>query len=109
MLEMGKRRVPTVSADEPADSLLGKAIEAELDLHGADTASAGKQLEFFLDRLSRTRPGSVVRVITGKGNRSGEGPVLRPLVARLLAGPLARYVARHTMDSAGGAFLIQVP
>jgi hypothetical protein len=47
----------------------------------------------FLLRCSRTRPGAVVRVITGRGNRSAGPAVLQPLVGRLLRGPLSRYVA----------------
>ena len=57
-------------------------------------------------RCSRTRPGDVVRIITGRGNRSAGPAVLQPLVGRLLRGPLSRYVADERADVGGGAFLV---
>ena len=105
---MGKRRLETGQPAVAVDSLLGKPVEGELDLHGHDSRSAEVALESFISRWSQTRSGAVVRVITGRGNRSGGAPVLQPVVARLLAGRLAQYVNRHTVDRGGGAFLVQV-
>jgi DNA-nicking Smr family endonuclease len=59
-------------------------------------------------RWSASRPGAVVRVITGRGNRSEAGPVLRPLVRELLEGRLKRYVRRYSVETGGGAYLVQV-
>lgn len=90
------------------DSLLVKPVEDETDLHRLDARSAEIKLESFLMRWSRTKPTAVVRVITGRGNRSDSGPVLQPLVRELLRGRLGRYVKRFTMDAGGGAFLLEV-
>ena len=105
---MGKRRIPQVQASEPIDTLIGKPIVDELDLHGLDGVEAGQRLEHFVIRLAATSPGGVVRVITGRGNRSAQGPVLQPLVGRLLDGLLKGRVQRYRLDAAGGAYLIQL-
>jgi DNA-nicking Smr family endonuclease len=105
---VGKRRIPLKTSTDPIDSLLAKPVEAVLDLHGEEARSAEFKLESFLFRLAKTRPGAVVRVITGRGNRSDSGPVLKPLVRDLLDGRLAKHVERYTMESGGGAYLVQV-
>jgi hypothetical protein len=50
----------------------------------------------------------VLRVITGRGNRSPEGPVLQPRVRALLAGPLASLVAEYTAEPGSGAYRVRV-
>ncbi|MBI4503817.1 MAG: Smr/MutS family protein [Gemmatimonadetes bacterium] len=62
----------------------------------------------FLDRWARTRPGAVVRIVTGRGNHSEGAPVLYPMVAQLLGGRLAHYVRTSRPDSSFGAYLVQV-
>jgi DNA-nicking Smr family endonuclease len=66
------------------------------------------QLEAFLTRWALSKPGAVVRVITGRGNRSNGGPVLKPLVQTLLEARLTRLVQRYTIEAGGGAYLVQV-
>ncbi len=105
---MGKRRVPLKNDSEPIDSILAKPVEEICDLHGLDARGAELRLESFLDRCARTRPGAVVRIITGRGNRSEGTAVLRPLVAKLLGGRLDKYIERHRVDSGGGAYLVQM-
>ena len=105
---MGKRRIPLKTSTDPVDSLLAKPVEAELELHGLDARSAEFKLESFLFRMAQTKPGAVVRVITGRGNRSETGPVLKPLVRDLLDGRLAKHVERYTVDQGSGAYLVQV-
>jgi DNA-nicking Smr family endonuclease len=105
---MGRRRIPKVESAEPIDSLLGRPVVAVVDLHGLDAKSAELRLEHFLMRVTVTSPGLVVRVITGRGNRSDEGSVLLPLVGRLLDGRLRRYAGRYRMDTGGGAYLVQL-
>jgi DNA-nicking Smr family endonuclease len=59
-------------------------IEAELDLHGHTAAQAGGVLAAFL-REARTHSVRCVRIIHGKGLRSGQrGPVLKNVVNGLL-------------------------
>ena len=56
------------------------SIEAELDLHGMTRAAARAQLRQFLVECARRRIGCV-RIIHGKGRRSGPGgPVLKEAV-----------------------------
>ena len=105
---MGKRRIPQVQTAGPIDSILGKPVVAEVDLHGLDAKGAELRLESFLTRLRVTSPGAVVRVITGRGNRSEGAAVLRPLVARLLEGRLKKHVERYRLDSGSGAYLVQL-
>lgn len=61
------------------------SIEAEIDLHGLNRSEALAALrEFVTD--ARARRFGCVRVIHGKGSRSGpEGPVLKACVHRWLA------------------------
>ncbi len=59
-------------------------IAAQLDLHGLTSEQAREALREFLAECE-WRGHGCVRIVTGKGNRSGErGPVLKPRVARWL-------------------------
>ncbi len=105
---MGKRRIPVKDGGEPTDVLQGKPVEAELDLHTLDGMTAEQTLSIFLERVVHTNPGRVVRVITGRGNRSAGMPILQPLVRRLLAAEVGNRVNRFVPDAGGGAFLIEI-
>ena len=105
---MGRRRPRSPKASGPTDSLHAAIVVDERDLHHLTAAEAAVQLESFLVGWSRRRPGAVVRVITGKGNRSQGGPVLKPLVPELLVGRLAPVVEDYAVESGGGAYLIRV-
>ena len=61
-------------------------VAAEIDLHGCRAREALADLARFLDTVPRSAGAVCVRVIHGKGRRSPEGPVLRPLVAAWLSG-----------------------
>ena len=62
-------------------------IDARIDLHGHDRASAVRELDRFVGE-ARTRGARVVLVIHGRGRGSDTGePVLRPAVWDWLAGP----------------------
>jgi hypothetical protein len=52
----------------------------------------------FLLSSSRRYPGKIVHVITGKGRGSPNGPVLKPLVKRLLQTELSKCVADWALD-----------
>lgn len=86
----------------------GVIVADTLDLHGENSVTAERRLESFLVRWHRTRSGVVVRVITGRGNRSEGGPVLRGVVRQLLVGRLAGYVEEFTVDEGAGAYLVRV-
>jgi DNA-nicking Smr family endonuclease len=105
---MGRRRIPLKDTHDPIDSLVGKPVEGSTDLHGLDALTAEVRLEAFLTRWALSKPGAVVRVITGRGNRSGDRAVLKPLVRDLLDGSLKRLVQRYTVEPGGGAYLVQL-
>ena len=105
---MGKRRSRNPAPSGPIGTLHSAVVDDERDLHELTTAEAEAQLEPFLLGWSRRRSGAVVRVITGRGNRSPDGPVLRPLVRRLLEGRLAPLVEEFVVEAGGGAYLIRV-
>jgi DNA-nicking Smr family endonuclease len=105
---MGRRRPRSPAPSEPTGTLHAAIVDDERDLHHLTAAEAAAALESFLIGWSRRRPGAVLRVITGRGNRSPGGPVLRPLVRDLLTGRLAPVVADHAVEAGGGAYLVRV-
>ncbi len=105
---MGRRRPRPPKPPSPSDSLHFAVVVDEKDLHHLTAAEAEVQLESFLLGWSRHRPGAVVRVITGRGNRSAGGPVLQPRVRELLAGRLARLVEDYALESGAGAYRVRV-
>lgn len=84
------------------------SIADELDLHGLSATEARSVLDQFLAE-SVERGHSCVRVIHGKGTRSGHrGPVLKPKVARWLRrrdGVLA-YTTARPVDGGSGALYV---
>jgi DNA-nicking Smr family endonuclease len=105
---MGQRRPRTPKPSGPIGTLHTAIVDDERDLHHLTADEAAAQLEAFLLGWSRRRSGAVVRVITGRGNRSPGGPVLRPRVRELLTGRLAPLVEDFVMETGGGAYLIRV-
>jgi len=82
--------------------------QAELDLHGVTAAEVQQKVAWFLEN-SRFYGFEAVRIITGKGSRSEEGPVLRPLVEEYLDGPGRTYVVewlRAPQKQGGGGAII---
>lgn len=92
---------------DPFDPLDGP-VAATLDLHGSSRLDAPRRLADFLETSIRRHPGGLVHVITGRGRGSAAGPVLFPLVRRLLAGDLARYVATAGRDYDDGGHLVRL-
>jgi len=88
------------------DRVLDAPVAASLDLHGAMVAEATAQVRSFLTAASKVHRGKVVRIITGRGRGSERGAVLRPLVARLLKGPLSLYVADYSLSVDEGSYLV---
>lgn len=105
---MGKRRPRSPAPSGPIGTLHAAVVDDERDLHDLTAAEAEAQLEQFLLGWSHRRSGAVLRVITGRGNRSPGGPVLRPRVRALLAGRLAPWVEEYVIEAGGGAYLIRV-
>ncbi len=103
-----KRRLAQVTGHEPPHTLLGKIPARELDLHRVQADQAERLVRNLLMTSTRHGSGQVVRIVTGKGNRSAGGPVLMPLVRRLLETNLARFVAEFALDRDGGSFLVRL-
>jgi DNA-nicking Smr family endonuclease len=83
-------------------------VEAELDLHGLRAQEAGVQLAHFLQRV-RSRGLQCVRIIHGKGLRSGQrGPVLKITVNTLLrrAEPVLAFTSAPPKSGGTGATLV---
>ena len=102
-----KRRLAQVRGHEPP-TLLGAIPARELDLHHVHADQAERLVRNLVMTVTKGGPGQVVRIITGKGNRSEEGPVLLPLVRRLLETTLAECVTEFTLDRDGGSFLVRL-
>jgi DNA-nicking Smr family endonuclease len=81
-------RAPDVAAKEVRSLRAGERdVEARIDLHGRDRASAVRDLEAFVAG-ARGRGARVVLIIHGRGHGSDPGgPVLRPAVWDWLGGP----------------------
>lgn len=106
---MGKRYPHRPPRSGPPGGLHAAVVVAEVDLHGFRARQAELRVEGFL-RTSRVRhPGEVVRIITGRGNRSEGGrAVLRDVVRDLLDGRLAEHAEEHTVAMGGGAVLVRL-
>jgi len=104
---MGKRRT---SKPQPPRlrTLHVSLVVDELDLHGFTAAEAERRLEGFLDVHAVRSPGSVVRVITGRGTRSAGPAVLMTVVRDALTGWLAHRVEDWAVDVGGGAYLVKI-
>jgi DNA-nicking Smr family endonuclease len=83
-------------------------IESEIDLHGLTVEQAAAQLHDFL-RAARARELRCVRVIHGKGLRSGaRGPVLKNTVNALLrrSDPVLAFASARPVAGGTGATLV---
>ncbi|MCC7461336.1 MAG: Smr/MutS family protein [Gammaproteobacteria bacterium] len=83
-------------------------VEAATDLHGMNAGDAAQALRAFL-REARARQLRCVRVIHGKGLRSGlRGPVLKQTVNTLLrqADPVLAFASARPRDGGTGATLV---
>ncbi len=102
------RRGPRSPRFDASDPLLDAPVAAQLDLHRLTGQEVESVVRGFLEAQQRRGPGSVVRVITGKGRNSPDGPVLLPRVRTLLKGALARYVADWRLGDDGGSFVVKL-
>lgn len=83
-------------------------VQAEIDLHGLTVAEAKEALREFIAH-SLTRHIRCVRVIHGKGLRSGHrGPVLKGAVSHVLRriAPVLAYVSARQVDGGTGAIYV---
>lgn len=95
--------------DDGTPRTLHTAVVVEtLDLHGHTADEAERRLAMLLDRVGRTDPGGVVRVVTGRGARSAGPPVLQGVVRAALNGRLSDRVDEWAVDIGSGAYLVRV-
>lgn len=83
-------------------------VEAELDLHGMERVEARRQTLHFIEN-SFHQGWRTVRIITGQGHHSSNGPVLRDTIERLLRDEAPRQVlewGRAPARQGGGGALI---
>ena len=92
---------------DASDPLLDAPVVAQLDLHRLTGDEVERVVRNFLETQQKRGPG-VVRIITGKGKNSPDGPVLLPKVRALLKGALAKYVAEWRLGDDGGSFVVRV-
>lgn len=84
------------------------SMQAVLDLHGMTIAQAKPAVVHFLDH-ARDRGLRAVRIIHGKGNRSGQrGPVLKASVAHWLRQrqEVLAYASARPVDGGSGAVYV---
>jgi DNA-nicking Smr family endonuclease len=102
-------RRPGVPAPVFRDLRSGRfRVEAECDLHGLRQHEAAKVLGAFLAEALQRR-WRVVRVVHGKGLRSGQhGPVLKPMVNAYLqrVGAVLAFASGREVDGGVGASLV---
>jgi DNA-nicking Smr family endonuclease len=83
-------------------------VQGEIDLHGLTVAEAKQALRDFLG-LALTRQWRCIRIVHGKGLRSGHrGPVLKGMVGTMLRklGPVLAYVSARQVDGGTGALYV---
>jgi len=83
-------------------------VEAELDLHGLTASAGAAQLAQFI-QYARGRALRCVRIVHGKGLRSGNrGPVLKNTVNTLLrrAAPVLAFASARPAGGGTGATLV---
>jgi DNA-nicking Smr family endonuclease len=79
------------------------------DLHGQAVSEAAANTERFLRSQARVRPGSVVRLITGRGRGGGGAPV-RTRVRTLLRSlrDQGAVVRDYLLEDSEGSFLVRL-
>jgi DNA-nicking Smr family endonuclease len=83
--------------------------DAVFDLHGQSVSEAATNAERFLRAQARARPGSVVRLITGRGRSGGGAPIrtrVRGLLRRLKES--GSTVRDYILEETEGSYLIRL-
>lgn len=109
---MGKRRPAKVAPPQLPETLLGAFPDHTVDLHGMTAAQAERRVDNLLATWAKRQPGAVLKIITGLGNRSQDGPVLLHAVEDYLRDELSLGRERRITDMAraagGGGWVVRV-
>ena len=82
---------------------------AFFDLHGQTVLEAVANAERFLASQAKSRPGEVVRIITGRG-RGGQGAPIRTRVRTMLRRleTEGRLIRDFVLEDSEGSFLVRL-
>jgi DNA-nicking Smr family endonuclease len=109
---MGKRRPAKVDPPRLPETLLGAFPDHTVDLHGLTAAQAERRVDNLLSTWTRREPGAVLKIVTGVGNRSEDGPVLLHAVEDYLREELALGAEGRISDMAraagGGGWMVRI-
>ncbi len=105
---MGKRRRHPVVQPDPVRTLHGSNPEATLDLHNLTASQGERRVRDLVQSWRRRRPGTVLRIITGKGRRSEAAPVHLERIRELLSGALRGDVEEFVLEAGGGSYLVRL-
>jgi DNA-nicking Smr family endonuclease len=86
-----------------------RAPDATFDLHGQSVLEAAGNAERFLRAQAKSRPGGIVRLITGRG-RGGHGAPIRSRVRTLLRTlkESERVVRDYELEDSDGSYLVRL-
>jgi DNA-nicking Smr family endonuclease len=86
-----------------------RSPDATFDLHGQTVLEAVTNAERFLRAQARARPGSVVRLITGRGRAGGGAPVRTRIRSLLRALKDSGSVVRDfLLEDTAGSYLVRL-
>ncbi len=105
---MRRRRYRTPSEHRnPFDPLDGP-VSQTIDLHQWTRSEVEANLFGVVQAIRRRERGALLHLVTGRGKHSAGGPVLRPLVRRMLAQGQLGAVVAWGRDDADGGFLVRL-
>lgn len=84
-----------------------QVMDDELDLHGMIKSEAKDELQAFLEE-SESKNYKKIRIITGKGLHSKEGPVLKNFVQEYLSQNHYRYETSKINEGGEGAIVVSL-
>ena len=105
---MSRRRRSRQPRFDPVDPLLDAKSVATLDLHGFTVSESDGAVRNFLQAWQRRAPGKIVHVVTGRGQGSAGGPVLRTRVGRLLGDEMSPLVRTFVRDVNEGGYMVEL-
>lgn len=108
LFPMPSRRRKNRNSANPivVDPILDRNPVAVLDLHGFAAPDVERAVCNFVQTWQRRAAGCVVHIVTGKGRRSGNMPVVKPRVRQVLEMRCKASVREWTRDIDDGGFLV---